>query len=246
MSWTRRPAATGASTCSSRTGGSPASDADLPRRRRARRHRAGGVGRLPGPDRHARPLARAGSGAQGDNRDRHGVGGRRRLHGGRLHAQHRSGQRLGVGHAAHPGQAPPRPALARVYPIGAVSVGSRGEQLTEIGDLRAAGCVAISDDGRPVATALLMRRALEYASMFEHAGHRARRGPIAQGRRRRARGRRGGPARVARHSRCRRVDHGRARRQRGRADRRARAHRAHERPAVAARRARRQGRAASP
>jgi dihydroorotase len=64
--------------------------------------------------------------------------------------------------------------LARVYPIGAVSIGSRGEQLTEIGELRQAGCVAISDDGRPVATALLMRRALEYATMFhlpiiEHA-----------------------------------------------------------------------------
>jgi dihydroorotase len=56
--------------------------------------------------------------------------------------------------------------LARVYPIGAVSVGSKGQALTEIGDLRAAGCVAISDDGRPVQTALLMRRALEYASMF--------------------------------------------------------------------------------
>jgi dihydroorotase len=58
-------------------------------------------------------------------------------------------------------------ALARVYPIGAVSIGQRGEQLTEIGDLHAAGCVAITDDGRPVATALLMRRALEYASMFK-------------------------------------------------------------------------------
>jgi dihydroorotase len=57
--------------------------------------------------------------------------------------------------------------LARVYPIGAVSVGSKGEALTEIGDLHAAGCVAISDDGRPVQTALLMRRALEYASMFD-------------------------------------------------------------------------------
>ncbi len=57
--------------------------------------------------------------------------------------------------------------LAHVFPIGAVSVGSRGEQLTEIGDLRAAGCVAISDDGRPVEPALLMRRALEYASMFD-------------------------------------------------------------------------------
>ena len=58
-------------------------------------------------------------------------------------------------------------ALARVYPIGAVSVGSKGEQLTEIGDLCKAGCVAITDDGRPVQTALLMRRALEYATMFK-------------------------------------------------------------------------------
>jgi dihydroorotase len=56
--------------------------------------------------------------------------------------------------------------LARVYPIGAVSRGSHGEHLANIEELRAAGCVAISDDGRPVATAVLMRRALEYASMF--------------------------------------------------------------------------------
>src|SRR5216110_602940 len=57
--------------------------------------------------------------------------------------------------------------LARVYPIGAVSRGQQGEQLADIAELRAAGCVAITDDGRPVATALLMRRALEYASMFD-------------------------------------------------------------------------------
>ena len=56
--------------------------------------------------------------------------------------------------------------LARVYPIGAVSIGSRGEQLSELGDQKAAGCVGFSDDGRPVATALLMRRALEYAGML--------------------------------------------------------------------------------
>lgn len=56
--------------------------------------------------------------------------------------------------------------LARVYPIGAVSRGSQGALLADIAELRAAGCVAISDDGRPVATALLMRRALEYAGMF--------------------------------------------------------------------------------
>jgi dihydroorotase len=57
--------------------------------------------------------------------------------------------------------------LARVYPIGAVSLGSNGEQITEVGDLHQAGCVAITDDGKPVITALLMRRALEYASMFK-------------------------------------------------------------------------------
>ena len=55
---------------------------------------------------------------------------------------------------------------ARVYPIGAVSLGSRGEHLAELGEQKAAGCVAFTDDGRPVATALLMRRALEYAGML--------------------------------------------------------------------------------
>jgi dihydroorotase len=57
-------------------------------------------------------------------------------------------------------------ARARVYPIGAVSLGSKGEQLAELGEQKAAGCIAFSDDGRPVSTALLMRRALEYAGMI--------------------------------------------------------------------------------
>ena len=56
--------------------------------------------------------------------------------------------------------------LARVYPIGAISRGSNGELLADIGDLRKAGCVAITDDGHPTKTALLLRRALEYAGMF--------------------------------------------------------------------------------
>jgi len=55
----------------------------------------------------------------------------------------------------------------RVYPIGAVTRGSRGEELAEYGDLREAGCVAVSDDGRPVASARVMRRALEYAKAFD-------------------------------------------------------------------------------
>lgn len=57
--------------------------------------------------------------------------------------------------------------LARVHPIGAVSIGSKGERLAEIAELHAAGCVGISDDGHPIADALMMRRALEYASMFD-------------------------------------------------------------------------------
>src|SRR3954447_9455503 len=57
--------------------------------------------------------------------------------------------------------------LARVYPIGAVSRGQNGEQLADIAELKAAGCVAITDDGHPVSTAMLMRRALEYTQMFD-------------------------------------------------------------------------------
>lgn len=57
-------------------------------------------------------------------------------------------------------------ALARVYPIGAITRGSQGEQLAEIGEMKAAGIVAISDDGRAVSDTNLMRRAMEYASDF--------------------------------------------------------------------------------
>ncbi len=59
-----------------------------------------------------------------------------------------------------------RAGLARVYPIGAVSRGLAGEELAPFGELVAAGCVAFSDDGLPVANAELMRRALEYARHF--------------------------------------------------------------------------------
>ena len=57
--------------------------------------------------------------------------------------------------------------LARVYPIGAVSRGQKGEQLADIAELKQAGCVALTDDGHTVATAMLMRRALEYGGMFD-------------------------------------------------------------------------------
>ena len=57
--------------------------------------------------------------------------------------------------------------LANVYPIGAISVGSEGKCLTEFWDLKDAGVVALSDDGRPVMDAALMRRALEYAHSLD-------------------------------------------------------------------------------
>ncbi len=60
-----------------------------------------------------------------------------------------------------------REGAVHVYPVGAISKGLGGEELAEIGELSEAGCVAISDDGRPVMNAELMRRAMEYATMFD-------------------------------------------------------------------------------
>lgn len=53
-----------------------------------------------------------------------------------------------------------------VFPVGAITKGSNGEELADIGELYDAGCAAISDDGRPVMNAALMRRAMEYAGIF--------------------------------------------------------------------------------
>jgi len=55
----------------------------------------------------------------------------------------------------------------RVYPVGAVSVGLAGERLAEMGEMRRAGIVAVSDDGMPIMDAGLMRHALEYATLFD-------------------------------------------------------------------------------
>jgi dihydroorotase len=57
--------------------------------------------------------------------------------------------------------------LAHIYPIGAITQGSKGEQLAEIGEMKNAGIVAISDDGKPVCDAGLMRKALEYSRDFD-------------------------------------------------------------------------------
>ncbi|HET7791473.1 MAG TPA: dihydroorotase [Gemmatimonadales bacterium] len=59
-----------------------------------------------------------------------------------------------------------RAGFARVHPIGAVSVGQRGEKLAEFGEMVGAGAVAVSDDGKPVYSSHLMRTALEYAHTF--------------------------------------------------------------------------------
>jgi len=59
-----------------------------------------------------------------------------------------------------------RRGAVNVFPIGSVSKGGRGEELAEIGDMVRSGIVAVSDDGRPVATSYLMRMALEYTKLF--------------------------------------------------------------------------------
>ena len=60
-----------------------------------------------------------------------------------------------------------RRAAARVFPIGAITKGSKGEELSEMAELRDAGCPAISDDGKPVMDSAIMRRALEYSKIFD-------------------------------------------------------------------------------
>src|SRR5688572_11727982 len=57
--------------------------------------------------------------------------------------------------------------LANVFPVGAITKGSKGEELAEMGEMKRAGIVAVTDDGRPVPSPGLMRRALEYARGFD-------------------------------------------------------------------------------
>lgn len=57
--------------------------------------------------------------------------------------------------------------LANVFPIGAITKGSNGKELAEMGEMKNAGIVAVSDDGRPVPTPGMMRRAMEYATGFD-------------------------------------------------------------------------------
>jgi dihydroorotase len=59
-----------------------------------------------------------------------------------------------------------RAAKAKVYPIGAITLGQRGDKLAEFGEMVGAGAVAVSDDGKPVVSSHMMRTALEYARTF--------------------------------------------------------------------------------
>jgi dihydroorotase len=68
-----------------------------------------------------------------------------------------------VGFVLRQGQ---RAGAARVYPIGAITLGQKGEALAEFGEMVGAGAIAVSDDGRPLVSAQLMRSALEYSRTF--------------------------------------------------------------------------------
>lgn len=57
--------------------------------------------------------------------------------------------------------------MVNVFPIGAITKGSEGAELAEIGDMKMAGAVGVSDDGHPVMNAQVMRLAMEYAKMFD-------------------------------------------------------------------------------
>ena len=85
-------------------------------------------------------------------------------------------------------------AVVNVFPIGAITKGSAGEELAAIGAMKAAGAVAISDDGLPVMNARVMRRAMEFARSLRSADHPALRGSEPERRRRHARRRAVGAA----------------------------------------------------
>ena len=88
---------------------------------------------------------------------------RRRL----LHAEHAPGQRLARRHRDARRARPARSAACACTPSAPSPSGQKGEQLTEMADLKDAGAVAVSDDGRCVTSSQVMRRALEYAATFD-------------------------------------------------------------------------------
>ena len=106
----------------------------------------------------------AGVRVQGDHRDGYDSGGSRWIHDRMRHAEYQPGDGLPIhrGLCAHEGGA--RRESVRVLPIGAVTKGSRGKELAEMGELAEAGVIGFSDDGHPVSDDNVMRQALGYAS----------------------------------------------------------------------------------
>ena len=118
-------------------------------------------------------------------------------------------------------------ASVRVWPIGAASVGSKGEALAEIAAMKDAGIVAVSDDGKPIATARLMRQVMDYCRALDLAGDRSLRGCVAFCGRSDARRAAVDQAGIERNPVAIGIDLRGARRGSGRPDRCAAAHRAH-------------------
>ncbi len=111
--------------------------------------------------------------------------------------------------------------LCRYFPLGTVTKGAAGEELTDFGTLKASGCIAFSDDGLPVMNAAIMRRALEYTSWLDMpvVAHEEDTNLVAKGyMQRRQRERRPG---LPGHPRRRRGGHGGPGHRPGRAHRRA-------------------------
>ena len=86
-------------------------------------------------------------------------------HIGLLHAQHKPGKRQRQRDRVYH-QEGCTGRFCNVFPIGAITKGQKGEELAEFGMMYDAGCVAFSDDGRPVMDSLMMRRALEYSKIL--------------------------------------------------------------------------------
>ena len=200
----------------------------------ARRRDSERPDRVSRPHRHARPPARAGTGAQGNGRDRNGRCRRRRLHGRRVHAEHESGERQRRRDGIHAEESRGREPGARLSDwrglARAERRAARRHRGVEGGRLRR-GHRRRQAGGDGAAHAARAR----VHEHVQHAGDRALRGPDAQGRRRRPRGLPGLVPRPSRHPLGGRVDHGAARHLARVADRRRRPHRAHERPADARR-----------
>ena len=151
-------------TCSSRTGRSPRSarPASSRLRRGAETDRGGGQAPIPGLRRPARPPSHPGAGTQGGSRDGHARRRGRRLLRRCGDAQHGSRPRR-AGAAARPARCSRRarrPRPGRLH--GGDQRRPAGEQLTEMSELREAGAIGFTDDGRPVVSAGLLRRALRY------------------------------------------------------------------------------------